>query len=202
MDLLFTPTELLVVADTVVKSHTEDDKEERSLNILSDLAILSLNQGLYLAREKMKAGEYPDDIQGLKAAFAEGEKRWISIVEYINANTDERINQLGYDMILLYLISDGKEGDLTEAAKSYIEDIIEASSKESKNVDVEIVSVPDIESFGGDPKELVQAYFVMLGELGTFHRDRSKYNTEHEKSLHDKIVAIYNKVGNIDRLKL
>ena len=63
----------------------------------------------------------------------------------------------------------------------------------------DIVSVPEIENFSGDPTELMDAYFNMVEQLGTFYPDRDRYETDDQRKLHDKIVAIMQKLNNYNQ---
>ena len=46
-----------------------------------------------------------------------------------------------------------------------------------------------------DSDDLIVEYFRCLEELGTFRRDRSAYENDDQRLLHDRIVALYHRIA-------
>ena len=76
-----------------------------------------------------------------------------------------------------------------------IRDIYSEIPKEFETVDVP--NIPGI-SDSSDYRQLMKDFFKSLIEIGTYHRDRDQYETDQQRELHDRIIAIYHRLGELD----
>jgi len=193
----FNKAEILAVAETLIqqaqKEHTNEEAQASA--ILANLAVLCYSQGMNATCNKgVKAFASTDDI--FADVIAEAQIRWEWIITYCHDVLNIDLHPLAMLFVLRFITS--SENDV------YAPHVLAGIERVSKQLDEKIAEDvqaadaeidPEIESFDGSMATLVVEYFKLLEEIGTFHRDRDKYETEEQKKLHDRIVTIYRKIG-------
>ena len=45
---------------------------------------------------------------------------------------------------------------------------------------------------------MLMSFFQLLSDIGTFHRNRSEYATDEQRNLHDRFIATYYRLGELN----
>ena len=177
-------------------------KSEKQMQVFTSLIIeycfVEAAKPVQERQAETKQVTTPEDI---KEIIALAHSIWCLIEDYLRDTHDFIFPPAAFEVSLVKSIdnfsSDSiQDRTIREGISLYVQELVDKSKEELEAVNnVEVVPVKDIENYGGDPKELVDAFFVMLGELGTFYRDRSNYETEDKRKIHDKLVAISQKLS-------
>lgn len=203
--IMFSPLEqpaLLVAAEYIVKLATDEtpDQDQRAAIILAHAAQLCYNQGVATVIDRhTKAGDSISDMESdIYDALHAGQCAWEMVSKYYKDMLSIELHPLGMMTVLLVSINNsaGDESEefrlLSRVIKQYLEDVEKKEKEELKNVDVK--PVPEVENSDKSDSELMIEYFKLMEEIGTFYHDRDRYDTEEKRELHDRIVAIFNKI--------
>lgn len=195
----FNKTEILVIAEQLInqtKLEYPNNDEAQASAILANLSILCYSQGMNYVVLNMNIKKYPNRDDIFADVIKEAQKRWEWIIAYCKDTLNIELHPLGMLFVLRFVTSG--EHDL------YAPHVLAGIERVSRELDKKIAEdvkvaeakpVPEIDEFDGDIPTLIMEYFKLLEEIGTFYRDRDKYETEEQKLLHDRIVAIYRKIG-------
>ena len=193
----FNNAEILAVAETLIQQAQDEYKNEeaRASAILANLVVLCYSQGMNATCHKgIDKFTCIDDI--FADVIAEAQMRWEWIITYCRDVLSIDLHPLAMLFVLQFITSSKND--------PYAPHVLEGIARVNKRLDEKIAedvkvadaeSDPEIENFDGCTATLVVEYFSLLEKLGTFHRDRDRYETEEQKKLHDRIVAIYHRIG-------
>lgn len=192
-----TDAECVVVAEASMTTY-EDMKnvlsEEEAMSwLMADLAMFALVQGAD------RAGiDNPDQV------VVEAQRVWTVIIAYLKDTHDIDMHALGMLTTIAGIITEYIEDPndplkesysiLLKSILNYINTLMNTVPKEFKPVDY--VPVPEIDECT-DANFLTKEFFRCMIEIGTFHRDREQYETEEQLKLHDRILAIYSRLGTL-----
>ena len=196
----------LVLLDRV-KEH--EGEEQAMLWLIMEISTLCIQQA-YCHLGQTAPTMDQDGAQEAFESYTEkiltaAQNYWVRASAYLKGTNGIELHPLGLLASLHYVFSDTGESDDKEASTRQI--VMKFSAKILNELDTElrrdlqgetIVPVPEIDNFSGDPKELIPAYFFYMMKLGTFHRNRDSYETEEQKVMHDKLLAIHRRIGTID----
>lgn len=189
---LFDKAEVLLAAENLLKESVEYGDEQQDW-LIKNLALLCYSHGVLATENKDKIEPFKTVDDRLYNAIGIGQMVWDHISAYMKDTSAVELHPLGF-LATLYAFSEEQDfQDLKEVITTFSKDWIKLQIEDAKKVP-EVVPRPEIENFAGDPRELIDAFFNMAQELGTFYSDRDKYSTDHERDLHDRLVAIYKKV--------
>ena len=186
-ELLFAVEELF---DRAKKEFSNE--QQREVAFVAKCSELVFIMGMYMASDEFKKnGIKPTQDEAKRKAVECAQSRWETICIYMKDTHNYKLNPMGL-LLMLNLFLDPDDQIIQDTIVDIVSNKI---NDELKSISVrEVVPVPEIENFQGDPKELVRAYFTIFSELGTFYGDRSVYETDDQKHKHDQLVAIFNKL--------
>ena len=190
----FSDEKILVAAELLMANKDKHgETHEEQMNWLTlQLADICHLQGMLRAADDQKTTPYKDLTDALYHAISYAHAAWQNVVSYLKDTSSTQLYPLGVVVYLKGICKEKPFPELEAALERFMRQWIKWQSEQIK--DLEVVPVPEVENFTGDPKELILAYFNMANELETFYGDRSKYDSDDKRKLHDKMVAIFNKV--------
>lgn len=169
--------------------------EELMLWFLTDLSSFAISQADHIYMED----EYRPEVtraQATRRTVTIAQELWDEIVNYLKDHFDIQIHPLAMLTILHTAVDDGTElsDDFRTAILDQATEILSFEPKEFKTI-----PVPDIPELNQatDTNALTKEFFEDMLKLGTFHRDRDAYETEDQKRIHDRIIAIYSRLGEL-----
>lgn len=197
--------EILFAAERTIEiahQEAEGNDEKACQLIIAHLSTLCYNQGVerFIATVKAQKLPFIDSDGCMYGAVMESQKLWEWVSDYCRDTKDIHLHPLGMLMFLRYTSTPEDPSDddvaLVKAIDRYATELEEKLKEESKLAGEAPVAVPDIENFSGDDTVLMVEFFKLMGEIGTFYHDRSRYGSDEKRALHDRIVAIHNRITN------
>ena len=124
---------------------------------------------------------------------------WDEIVNYLKDTAEIEVHPLAMLQILMANYLDQKETPVTKVMKTAIYHQVETMYKDIPN-EFEAVEVPNIPEIleCNDAEKLIKDFFQLLSDIGTFHRDRDVYENDDQRKLHDRIIATYHRLGELN----
>ena len=158
--------------------------------IMGILPECCLSQGAHEARERIKESPVTDeDRQRVMSLTIEtAMRRWYTAIDLIRAHEVADVPSGAFIAMLGTIALESKDRFLERAVIDHI-DVMIAEAKDNLVLE-NPVPVPDIDSYDGDDRKLMFECMNLLSKLGTFHMDRRKYETDEQRTLHDRITAI------------
>lgn len=184
----------------IARQEAEGNDEKACQLIIAHLATLCYNQGVerFVAGVKNKTVQVTDVSDCMFGAVIESQKLWEWVADYCRDTKDIHLHPMGMLIFLRYTSSteDPTDDDaaLVAAIDRYTTGLELKLKEENKLTDEPPVSVPDIENFSGDDTVLIVEFFRLMEKIGTFYHDRSKYDSDEKRELHDRIVAIHHRI--------
>lgn len=197
--------EILFAAERTIEiahQEAEGNDEKACQLIIAHLSTLCYNQGVERFISKIKKEKVPtvDSDECMLGAVMESQKLWEWVADYCRDTKDIHLHPLGMLIFLRYSSTPEEPSDddtaLVTAIDRYAEELEHKLQEENKLIDDAPVAVPDIENFSGDDTVLMMEFFKLMEEIGTFYHDRSRYDSDEKRELHDRIVAIHNRIMN------
>lgn len=193
---------LLAVEATVSIATAENPgQSERDLAIIFHLGVLCYIQGVQLAVENLKRyGKLNDQsishVERQVMSILCAQTRWEFAETYCKTMLNVQISPIGLLIVLKHIAND----NTSESDAALAEAVEQASHILEEKAKGELASVKRARFIGTDhplikaDAGLVREFFTLLEEIGTFYMDRDKYETDEQKELHDRIVAVYQKI--------
>lgn len=197
--------EILFAAERTIEiahQEAEGNDEKACQLIIAHLSTLCYNQGVERFIATITGQKLPsiDSDECMYGAVMESQKLWEWVADYCRDTKDIHLHPLGMLMFLRYTSSPEDPNDddmaLVKAIDRYAAELEKKLKEESRLTDDTPVAVPDIENFSGDDTVLMVEFFKLMEEIGTFYHDRSRYDSDEKRALHDRIVAIHNRITN------
>lgn len=205
---VFDHAQILLATEQTIQMVTDMglDESGRSAMITMNLVQLCYSQGINCVMSKNTKLAEDDRERIMLEIVRESQSRW----EWISSYCKDTLNINFHPFTLLCTlgalasaqIEDESVQNANHALVDAINTYMDKMELEFKS-DLELVNPPVVDApaesqidLDKSNDELIQEYFKLMLELGTFYRDRSRYKTDHERELHDRIIAIHEKITN------
>ena len=165
--------------------------------LLTDLATFVINQAdLEYASEK---GHENDTLDAACArVITIAQTIWSQMVNYLKDTRDVEIHPLAMLHVLLGACKEDQSElnvAMTRAIEHQMEEMFHAASKEITTMEVpHILEIAECT----DSMKLTRDFFDLMQRIGTYRRDRSAYETDEQRELHDRIIATYHRLGELN----
>jgi len=196
-----TEQEILFAAERTIelaRQEAEGNDEKACQLIIAHLSMLCYDQGVdtFVTQAKKKNTSHIDPVDCMYGALLESQKKWEWVTDYCRDTLSIHLHPMGMLVFLRFSSNTENPSDddvsLMKAIDRYAKELELKAQDELKEAPP--VSVPDIDNFTGDETTLIIEFFKLMDQIGTFYHDRNRYASEEKKQLHDRIVAIHNRI--------
>lgn len=174
--------------DWVSSLITEIDDASKLAPFIEDLGIECLIYGTECADYAISKGHTFDTVtDSMEYIIGYGHTRWNQIVEYCDSKYNIELLPYGFLYLCSSTNTDSEEYNdiMKESTMHYINKISDEDDNKYKKY--KSLSVTETNN-------LISEYFTLINKLGTFYKDKTKYKTEEEVKMHERIMEIYNTV--------
>lgn len=206
-DLCLNLEERLAVVESDMKVLEElrpREGDEVALSwLMSDLATFAITQAAFEVDASMDDQNLTTPDEFIRKIIDDAQAIWDTLIEYLKDTHDLILHRLGMLAMLSQLNAGGyfsswdtqdQADAVNRITQAKMQELMHATPKEFQSVDAPAVAgVTD----SSDVDALTQDFFRSMIKIGTFHRDRDAYETEEQRQLHDRIVAIYHRLGEL-----
>lgn len=193
---------LLAVEETAsLAAANNSSANDRDTAIMFHLGVLCYIQGMILAVENFKReGRLNDPTLSKEerclTAILCAQTRWEFAEVYCKNMLNLQINPIGLLIVLKRIAMDGSGED--DAAMSSAVDKASHILEQKAKGDLACISaqkdgVDQELEINAEPNDISE-FFALLEKIGTFYMDRTKYETDEQRELHDQIISIYRKI--------
>jgi len=202
IDHLMTREERLMAIDMDTKLldevMTSEGESEGMAWFIADLAGFAITQADM--EYKAEGHENDNDPQAYANRIVTmAQMIWDEFVNYLKDTRDIELHPMSMLQVLLSIYIDQEDTPIVVTIKRAIINQIETMYKDAPE-ELKTVEVPDIPEINNstDPDGLLKSFFQLLSDIGTFHRNRSEYTTDEQRNLHDRIIATYYRLGELN----
>ena len=202
IDIILSREQRLLAADldaTIMKAMAMDEGREVACAwLISDLSILVVDQADMTVQQEQDGRDDVTFSEACRSMIDIAQSMWMEIINYLKDTRDIEIHALAMLQMVLNTCQEypsNTNDDMAKIIMDKIRDIYSEIPKEFETVDVP--NIPGI-SDSSDYRQLMKDFFKSLIEIGTYHRDRDQYETDQQRELHDRIIAIYHRLGELD----
>jgi len=199
---LLNESEFLLAVEEIVSIAVSENAEEsdQGIAIMFHLGVLCYIQGVQLAVENLKRDGKINDanisrVQRQLLAVLCAQTRWEFAETYCKNMLKLELNPLGL-LVVLKHISSENTGDTDAELAEAVDQAATIIEDKAKGELASVSTPPQVPDIGINlNSDLIPEFFKLLEKIGTFYMDRDKYETDEQKELHDRIVAIYQKIS-------
>lgn len=179
------------------------DDEMGSMNFIGELTsrIFEISLMMTPSRLQIQAPNIhsSDASRCMNEAIRYGHEIWIECLSYINSISNTHKDELSKIGFIMMMQLNLQQYDESNASEKRLKELIQTAIKTTLEQDLDIddeaeyhLTTEQIDELLQDSdKNLLHMFFTTLQTLGTFYKDESNYESEEDRKLHEKLMALY-----------